>query len=144
QVRCSHCQATLQVPDQAAGKQGRCPKCQGVIRVPPAPSRPAPAPAASAQPSDSGPARKQQAALPPSRGSGLAVILIVAGVGVLLLTGAIAGGVGWLLWKANQGPPLVQATAPEPTGQAPTAPAKVQPADAIVLPQAPLGPLAAP
>jgi dienelactone hydrolase len=31
---CDHCRARFAVPDQWAGKKGRCPKCGGVIRVP--------------------------------------------------------------------------------------------------------------
>lgn len=33
------CGARLQVPDTAAGKKSRCPKCQAAVRVPPGPSK---------------------------------------------------------------------------------------------------------
>ncbi|HJZ58507.1 MAG TPA: hypothetical protein VKE74_26430 [Gemmataceae bacterium] len=40
-IRCTHCPVTLRVPEGAAGKSVRCPKCQAVI---PVPGVPAPAP----------------------------------------------------------------------------------------------------
>lgn len=33
QIRCEHCSAVLAVPESAAGKKIRCPKCQGVVFV---------------------------------------------------------------------------------------------------------------
>src|SRR5262245_29926852 len=33
-VTCSSCQRKMRVPDTAAGKRIKCPKCQGVIDVP--------------------------------------------------------------------------------------------------------------
>jgi dienelactone hydrolase len=58
-VKCDHCGAGFAVPDEWAGKKGRCPKCSGVIQVPvvddlpvldsaPVP-RPAPRPAPAAR-----------------------------------------------------------------------------------------------
>src|SRR5690606_24871277 len=32
--RCTHCEALLRVPDDAAGKQARCPKCASILPVP--------------------------------------------------------------------------------------------------------------
>ncbi|MBP86055.1 MAG: hypothetical protein CMJ64_04955 [Planctomycetaceae bacterium] len=34
QFQCPHCGHSMQLPDAAAGKQGKCPKCQGVVTVP--------------------------------------------------------------------------------------------------------------
>jgi len=34
QFQCPHCRHALQLPDSAAGKQGKCPKCGGVVTVP--------------------------------------------------------------------------------------------------------------
>lgn len=44
EVYCDSCQKKLRVPDTAAGKRIKCPKCQGVISVPAATSAPAPTP----------------------------------------------------------------------------------------------------
>jgi predicted Zn finger-like uncharacterized protein len=33
-ITCSNCQAKIRVPDAAAGKKGKCPKCQTVITIP--------------------------------------------------------------------------------------------------------------
>lgn len=45
-VRCASCGKTLQLPDQFAGKRGKCPGCQVMLTVPAAPTAaPAPAPA---------------------------------------------------------------------------------------------------
>lgn len=46
-LTCQACQATLQVRDELAGRQGKCPKCGTLVRVPPV-SRRAPESAASA------------------------------------------------------------------------------------------------
>ncbi len=44
QFQCPHCQHAMQLPDTAAGKQGKCPKCSNAVSVPaagaPAPSNP--------------------------------------------------------------------------------------------------------
>lgn len=42
QFQCPHCQHAMQLPDTAAGKQGKCPKCSNAVTVP--------APAAAAPP----------------------------------------------------------------------------------------------
>ncbi len=34
QVTCSNCQSKIRVPDSAAGKKGKCPKCGNVIAIP--------------------------------------------------------------------------------------------------------------
>lgn len=34
QFQCPHCGHSMQLPDASAGKQGKCPKCQGVVTVP--------------------------------------------------------------------------------------------------------------
>lgn len=34
QFQCPHCAHAMQLPDTAAGKQGKCPQCQGVVTVP--------------------------------------------------------------------------------------------------------------
>src|SRR5882724_8138358 len=50
-VTCSNCQSKIRVPDSAAGKKGKCPKCGNVITIPSlgAPTdEPAPEPAAEA------------------------------------------------------------------------------------------------
>ena len=69
---CTHCQKTLQVPDNAAGKAVRCPKCNGVFVVTPqgtpppvaaAPAPPTPAPSA-VKPSAPGAARPRPASPP--------------------------------------------------------------------------------
>jgi predicted Zn finger-like uncharacterized protein len=46
-VVCTNCQARIRVPEAAAGKKGKCPKCGTILSVPPAeaPSSEAPAPA---------------------------------------------------------------------------------------------------
>ena len=41
QVKCSHCGKSLRVPDDAAGKNGKCPACKKVFRLSPAPVAPA-------------------------------------------------------------------------------------------------------
>ena len=52
---CPHCKAKMTVPDQMAGKRGKCSKCKGAIEVPAAngaatpPPTPAPAPAQAAK-----------------------------------------------------------------------------------------------
>lgn len=53
QVTCSNCQSKIRVPDSAAGKKGKCPKCGNVIVIP-ALEAPAdePAPAAAGSPFD--------------------------------------------------------------------------------------------
>jgi hypothetical protein len=33
-IKCPHCHAKLKAPDDALGKQGKCPECQGTVRVP--------------------------------------------------------------------------------------------------------------
>ena len=38
-LTCQACQATLQVRDEFAGRQGKCPKCGAMLRVPPLPRR---------------------------------------------------------------------------------------------------------
>src|SRR5439155_18917656 len=51
-ITCSNCQAKIRVPDAAAGKRGKCPKCQTVITIP-----------ATGEPSgDDMPAAEEQAA----------------------------------------------------------------------------------
>lgn len=56
EFRCSQCNQLLRVPDDAAGKNARCPKCQALMLVPAASSDPqfgsAPSPAASPPASD--------------------------------------------------------------------------------------------
>lgn len=42
QFQCPHCGHGMQLPDAAAGKQGKCPKCQGVVTVPAPAAAPAP------------------------------------------------------------------------------------------------------
>ena len=49
EFRCSQCNQLLRVPDDSAGKNARCPKCQSLMTVPAA-STPAIAPAASSAP----------------------------------------------------------------------------------------------
>lgn len=55
---CSGCGQRLQVREEDAGKQARCPRCQAVSSVPAAPTSgsfaPSPPPGASAQPSSAG------------------------------------------------------------------------------------------
>jgi predicted Zn finger-like uncharacterized protein len=34
QVTCSNCQSKIRVPDSAAGKKGKCPKCGNIIAIP--------------------------------------------------------------------------------------------------------------
>jgi predicted Zn finger-like uncharacterized protein len=33
-IVCDHCQATVRVPDDAAGRSGKCPRCGNLIRIP--------------------------------------------------------------------------------------------------------------
>lgn len=33
-IKCPHCDAKLKAPDDALGKKGKCPECQGTVRVP--------------------------------------------------------------------------------------------------------------
>jgi hypothetical protein len=49
EFRCGQCGQLLRVPDQSAGKNARCPKCQALMLVPMA-SAPAPGPAATPSP----------------------------------------------------------------------------------------------
>lgn len=63
EVSCSSCSGRFRVPDTAAGKKIKCPKCQSVIAVPAASGAPA-APSAPAAPAGQSPA--QQAAGAPS------------------------------------------------------------------------------
>jgi len=37
QFRCRNCNATVRAEDARAGKKGRCPSCQGIVEIPPAP-----------------------------------------------------------------------------------------------------------
>ena len=46
--KCSHCQATLKVGDELAGKRGKCPKCQAPVQIPAATNPTATTPAAAA------------------------------------------------------------------------------------------------
>jgi predicted Zn finger-like uncharacterized protein len=72
-ITCSNCQAKIRVPDSAAGKKGKCPKCASVITIPAAgePSGddvPAPAEEAAGSPFDfsdpaAAPAKKGKAAV---------------------------------------------------------------------------------
>lgn len=48
QVVCSHCEKTLKAPDEAAGKQARCPHCRTIVQVPAAQAPAAQASAAQA------------------------------------------------------------------------------------------------
>ena len=34
QITCSNCQSKIRVPDSAAGKKGKCPKCGTIIAIP--------------------------------------------------------------------------------------------------------------
>lgn len=43
-VTCPTCAGRVRLPDNAAGRRFRCPKCKGVIPGPPKPAPPAPAP----------------------------------------------------------------------------------------------------
>lgn len=43
-VQCSNCSKRLSVPVAQAGKRGRCPRCKGEMRIPPAPPPPPPVP----------------------------------------------------------------------------------------------------
>src|SRR5437762_285003 len=56
QVTCSNCQSKIRVPDAAAGKKGKCPKCGNIIAIPAAE-----APAENAAP---GPAKGTAAGSP--------------------------------------------------------------------------------
>lgn len=38
-IKCSSCKASLKVPDNLAGKRGKCPKCSAVIEIPILPSQ---------------------------------------------------------------------------------------------------------
>jgi hypothetical protein len=40
QFQCPHCQHAMQLPDTAAGKQGKCPKCSNAVTVPVAKAAP--------------------------------------------------------------------------------------------------------
>lgn len=40
EFRCSQCDRLLRVPDEAAGKNGKCPGCQAIVKVPDAPAPP--------------------------------------------------------------------------------------------------------
>jgi predicted Zn finger-like uncharacterized protein len=55
QVTCSNCQSKIRVPDSAAGKKGKCPKCGNIIAIPvlDAPEEVAPEPVAEAPPTSS-------------------------------------------------------------------------------------------
>ena len=83
-VQCS-CGQKLNVPDNLAGKQGKCPKCQQLLKIPmpgsaPVASAPTAATPASAGPSAAGPsAAAPRAAAGPD--PGLASLLEEAGVG---------------------------------------------------------------
>ena len=66
EFRCSACDKLLRVPDDAAGKQAKCPECGEIIDVPPPDSPAAPPPAAdqfapSGGPWSSGPAAQKPA-----------------------------------------------------------------------------------
>ncbi len=34
EFHCEHCRQVIRAPDEAAGKKGRCPKCQGTVYIP--------------------------------------------------------------------------------------------------------------
>ena len=70
-VQCS-CGQKLNVPDQMAGKQGKCPKCQQLLRIPAAAAPAGNAPKAASAP---------QKAPAPAPDPGLASLLEEAGVG---------------------------------------------------------------
>jgi predicted Zn finger-like uncharacterized protein len=50
QIVCTQCQAKIKVPDSAAGKKGKCPKCGTILTIPAAP----PAPTREMQAPDTG------------------------------------------------------------------------------------------
>lgn len=64
QFECASCSAAVQVPDNAAGKSGKCPKCGARIRVPPTSTLAAPPapPSEAAPPSDRRSASRANAA----------------------------------------------------------------------------------
>jgi hypothetical protein len=66
---CPHCHLTMTVPDELAGRRGKCRKCQGPVTVPPLSNGAAPKAAPAAPPAPPKPAAKpapRQAAPPPS------------------------------------------------------------------------------
>src|SRR5437868_1643461 len=75
-IVCNHCQTTNRVPESAAGKRGKCPKCGTILDIPaepPAAPTPPPDPSDAATlesappPTDSGATRLPEAGAEPSR-----------------------------------------------------------------------------
>jgi|GEM_PF-680326 len=103
QVTCA-CGANMQVQDENAGKQCKCPKCGAICQIPSAAAAPAPAPAAEAPaaapaPAPPAPAEAPQAAAAPVAGkrpgglTALAVLNFVFG-GFGIIGGLMALAVG--------------------------------------------------
>jgi hypothetical protein len=95
QVTCT-CGATMQVQDDTAGKQCKCPKCGAICQIPAAPEivaptapTPAPAPAAPAAPSVAAPVASKR----PGGLTALAVLnFVFGGLAILFGLGGIACG----------------------------------------------------
>ncbi len=127
-VRCPSCNTEYALADQLAGKKVRCKKCQGVIAVKETPEADAPPtnrPAASfradpprreverplpARQSDRLQRRRDEYDAPPVKKSGgVALWVILGGVGVVLLLVLACGGIGFLfvLGRSSAGPSQV-------------------------------------
>jgi predicted Zn finger-like uncharacterized protein len=144
-VKCPHCQAACAVSEQAAGRKVRCPRCQQAFQPEPPPAADAvtdASPPAAPPPRRRGddlipPQRKSKGSLiPPPPGGpsikktpsfaerevrGLAVYLIIAAVGGVIMLGVIGAIAAWSLSRAvrpEQAPPA-QAPAPSSSGPAP-------------------------
>ena len=108
-VACPSCQTRLKVPDQAAGKMVKCPKCSAAISVPltgdeslTAPPPAAAPPPASAPAADAGTAATGDAAAPKKSRKGLYIGL---GVGAVLLLSCccLDGRQHWQLFHVLRG-----------------------------------------
>ena len=133
-VRCPECSAEYALADSAAGKKVRCKKCEAVIAVKAAPEADAPpatrpASAVRAEPPRRDAERRIPARQPDrprrarddddddappikkKKGGGLALGLILGGVGVVLLLVLACGGLGAIfmfgLWSASPSPVAV-------------------------------------
>jgi len=127
---CDQCGTAIEVPDEHAGKRGRCPGCKALVTIPSAPageSIPSPAPPAPAPPAPAPPPAPPQAPAapqilsppppvyapvyaripPPGPSKALAICALVFGclgfIPLLALVGIVLGGIALIAKKPGKG-----------------------------------------
>ena len=111
---CEKCGTAIQVPDEHAGKQGRCPGCKAVVTIPspaaglptpPAPPQTPPAPEIVSPPLAYGPEYARMP--PPGASKALAICALVFGclgfIPLLGLTGIVLGAIALAGKKPGKG-----------------------------------------